>query len=95
MKWRYLANSYAYMVSIPTNPLAAKIAFAFQQTPVKWRGSFYFMTGVSPSGVSSIDVANTASGQRSECTMLVFVLPPSDLQDAAPQESRRRFAYAF
>ena len=47
MKWRYLANSYAYVVSIPTNPLAAKIAFAFQQTPVKWRGSFYFMTGVS------------------------------------------------
>ena len=29
MKWRYVANSYAYMVSIPTNPLAAKIAFAF------------------------------------------------------------------
>lgn len=47
LRWRYLANSYAYVVSIPTNPLAAKIAFAFQQTPVKWRGSFYFMTGVN------------------------------------------------
>ena len=47
MKWRYLANSYAYCVSIPTNPLAAKIAFAFQKTPLKWRGSFIFMAGVN------------------------------------------------
>ena len=35
MKWRYLATSYAYMVTIPTNPLAAKIAYTFQKTPVK------------------------------------------------------------
>jgi len=47
MKWRYLANSYCYIVTIPTNPLAAKIAFTFQRTPVKWRGSFYFMIGVN------------------------------------------------
>ncbi|KAK5117508.1 hypothetical protein LTR85_008893 [Meristemomyces frigidus] len=47
MKWRYLANSYAYIVTIPTNPLAAKIAFTFQRTPLKWRGSFWFMTGVN------------------------------------------------
>ena len=47
MKWRYIANSYAYMVTIPTNALAAKIAYTFQQTPVKWRGSFYFMIGVN------------------------------------------------
>ncbi|KAK5108469.1 hypothetical protein LTR62_008287 [Meristemomyces frigidus] len=32
MRWRYLANSYAYMITIPTNPLAAKIAFTFQKT---------------------------------------------------------------
>ncbi|KAK5732740.1 hypothetical protein LTR17_010295 [Elasticomyces elasticus] len=47
VKWRYLANSYAYIVSIPTNPLAAKIAFSMQKTPIKWRGSFIFMAGVN------------------------------------------------
>lgn len=47
VKWRYLANSYAYVVLIPTNPLAAKIAFTFQKTPLKWRGSFIFMAGVN------------------------------------------------
>ncbi|TKA78438.1 hypothetical protein B0A55_03049 [Friedmanniomyces simplex] len=36
VKWRYLANSYAYIVSIPTNPLAAKIAFTMQHTPLKY-----------------------------------------------------------
>jgi len=47
VKWRYLANSYAYIVSIPTNPLAAKIAFTMQRSPLKWRGSFIFMAGVN------------------------------------------------
>ncbi|KAK3676869.1 hypothetical protein LTR78_003073 [Recurvomyces mirabilis] len=47
MRWRYLANSYAYMITIPTNPLAAKIAFTFQKTLIKWRGSFWFITGVN------------------------------------------------
>ncbi|TKA73528.1 hypothetical protein B0A55_05323 [Friedmanniomyces simplex] len=47
VRWRYLANSYAYIVSIPTNPLAAKIAFTMQHTPLKWRGSFIFMAGVN------------------------------------------------
>lgn len=48
MKYRYLANSGAYAFTIPTNPLAPKIAFAFQtQTKVKWRGCFYFMIAVN------------------------------------------------
>ncbi|KAK0847276.1 hypothetical protein LTR03_006421 [Friedmanniomyces endolithicus] len=47
VRWRYLANSYAYIVSIPTNPLAAKIAFTMQRSPLKWRGSFIFMAGVN------------------------------------------------
>jgi hypothetical protein len=50
MRWRYLANSYAYMITMPTNPLAAKIAFTFQKSPVKWRGNFYFMIGVNALG---------------------------------------------
>lgn len=37
MRWRYIANSYAYLMTIPTNPLAAKIAFKFQETKSKWR----------------------------------------------------------
>lgn len=48
MKWRYIANSGLYAFTIPTNPLAPKIAFAFQtQTSVKWRGCFYFMIAVN------------------------------------------------
>jgi len=48
MKWRYLANSGLYAFTVPTNPLAPKIAFAFQtQTVVKWRGTFYFMIAVN------------------------------------------------
>ncbi|CAK7235626.1 hypothetical protein SBRCBS47491_009358 [Sporothrix bragantina] len=43
MKYRYLANAGTYIFSIPTNPLAAKLAYAFQtQTNAKWRGCFYF-----------------------------------------------------
>jgi MFS family permease len=37
MKWRYVVNSYCYLMTIPTNPLAAKIAFTFQKTKPKWR----------------------------------------------------------
>lgn len=48
MKWRYLANSGLYAFTIPTNPLAPEIGFAFQtQTSVKWRGCFYFMIAVN------------------------------------------------
>lgn len=43
MKYRYLANVVTYIFSIPTNPLAAKLAYAFQtKTKVRWRGCFYF-----------------------------------------------------
>lgn len=43
MKYRYLANTGTYIFSIPTNPLAAKLAYAFQtQSRVHWRGCFYF-----------------------------------------------------
>lgn len=43
MKYRYLANVGTYVISIPTNPLAAKLAYWFQnETKVKWRGCFYF-----------------------------------------------------
>lgn len=47
MKYRYIANSGAYAFTLPTNPLAAKIASAFQQTSVGWRGCFYFMIAVN------------------------------------------------
>jgi MFS family permease len=48
MKWRYVANSYTYFMTIPTNPLAPKIAFALQtHTSVKWRGCFYFMIAIN------------------------------------------------
>jgi MFS family permease len=40
MRWRYVANTYAYIMTIPTNPLAAKIAFKFQLTSAKWRARY-------------------------------------------------------
>ncbi|TKA38634.1 hypothetical protein B0A54_09570 [Friedmanniomyces endolithicus] len=60
VKWRYLANSYAYIVSIPTNPLAAKIAFTMQRSPLKWRGSFIFMAGVNALSALCCQTAVTA-----------------------------------
>lgn len=46
MKYRYLANVVTLIFSIPTNPLAAKVAYAFQtHTSVKWRGCFYLEIG--------------------------------------------------
>lgn len=48
MKYRYIANSGAYAFTIPTNPLAAKIAITIQtQTSVKWRGCFYLCIAVN------------------------------------------------
>ena len=48
MKWRYLANSGAYAFTIPTNPLAAKIALTIStQTSAGWRGCFYLLIGVN------------------------------------------------
>ncbi len=42
MKWRYIASSYCYAMTIPTNPLAAKIAITIQNnTSVGWRACFY------------------------------------------------------
>ncbi|CAK7234958.1 hypothetical protein SEUCBS140593_009122 [Sporothrix eucalyptigena] len=44
MKWRYLANSGAYVIAIPTNSVGAKLAYTFQHnTSVRWRGCFYFL----------------------------------------------------
>lgn len=37
MRWRYIANSYCYLMTTPTSPLAARVAFSFQTYPGKWR----------------------------------------------------------
>lgn len=37
MKWRYLANSYCYLMTTPTSPLAARVAYSFQTYPGQWR----------------------------------------------------------
>ena len=42
-----MANSFCYFVSLPTNPLAPKVAFAFQETSVRWRGSFYLLIALN------------------------------------------------
>ncbi|KAL2834391.1 fungal trichothecene efflux pump [Aspergillus cavernicola] len=44
MRWRFLAASGQYIYSFPGNPLAAKVALAFQTTTVvHWRGIFYLL----------------------------------------------------
>lgn len=42
MKWRYIANSYCYLMTTPTSPLAARVAYSFQTYPGKWRNRSVF-----------------------------------------------------
>lgn len=37
MRWRYIANSYCYLMTTPVSPLAARVAFSFQSYPGGWR----------------------------------------------------------
>ena len=46
MKYRYIASSFAYAFTLPTNPMAAKVAITIQtQTKAGWRGCFYLCIG--------------------------------------------------
>lgn len=42
MKWRYMANSYCYLMTTPTSPLAARVAYSFQTYPGKWRNRWVY-----------------------------------------------------
>lgn len=53
MKWRYLANSYCYLTTTPTSPLAARVAYSFQGYPGRWRNSFWFLTAINATSVIS------------------------------------------
>jgi MFS family permease len=37
MRWRYIANSYCYLMTTPTSPLAARVAYTFLTYPGTWR----------------------------------------------------------
>lgn len=37
MRWRYIANSYCYLMTTPTSPLAARVAYTFMTYPNTWR----------------------------------------------------------
>ncbi|KAF2708439.1 MFS general substrate transporter [Pleomassaria siparia CBS 279.74] len=47
MRWRYIANSFCYLMTTPTSPLAARVAFSFQTYPGQWRNSFYLLIAVN------------------------------------------------
>ena len=51
MKYRYLANGYCYVMTTPTSPLAARVAFTFQTYPGQWRNSFYFLIAINTTSV--------------------------------------------
>lgn len=96
MKWRYLANSYAYPMTIPTNPLAAKIAFTFQQTGSKWRASlesnFPWLNESLLDGLSA-ELSQLLLHDRRQCTVcsvLVSFLSSANIHNAAPQENGQR-----
>ena len=40
MRWRYIANSYCYLMTTPTSPLAARVAYSFQTYPGQWRNRY-------------------------------------------------------
>ncbi len=86
MKWRYIANSYCYLMTTPTSPLAARVAYSFQTYPGKWRNR---------SVLRSLDESQTDKFQlllpdRHQCyqhDLVVSLLPPTDLQHATPEEA--------
>lgn len=53
MKYRYWANSYCYLMTTPTSPLAARVAYTFQTYPGQWRNSFYFLIAINATSVLS------------------------------------------
>lgn len=53
MKYRYLANSYCYLMTTPTSPLAARVAYSFQTYPGQWRNSFYFLIAINATSMLS------------------------------------------
>ncbi|KAK4580435.1 hypothetical protein LTR86_000638 [Recurvomyces mirabilis] len=53
MKYRYLANSYCYLMTTPTSPLAARVAYSFLTYPHGWRNCFYFLIAINAVSVLS------------------------------------------
>ena len=51
MRWRYIANSYCYLMTTPTSPLAARVAYSFQGYPGQWRNSFYLLIAINATSV--------------------------------------------
>ncbi|CAK3897879.1 MFS general substrate transporter [Lecanosticta acicola] len=51
MKYRYLANSYCYLMSTPSSPLAARVAYSFLNYPGGWRNSYYFLIAINGSSM--------------------------------------------
>lgn len=47
MRYRYLANSYCYLMTVPSSPLAARVAYSLLQYPGAWRNSFYFLIAIN------------------------------------------------
>ena len=47
MKYRYFANSYCYLMTVPSSPLAARVAYSLIQYPGAWRNSFYFLIAIN------------------------------------------------
>lgn len=47
MKYRYFANSYCYLMTIPSSPLSARVAYSLLQYPGYWRNSFYFLIAIN------------------------------------------------
>ncbi|KAF2636610.1 MFS general substrate transporter [Massarina eburnea CBS 473.64] len=53
MRWRYIANSYCYLMTTPTSPLSARVAYSFQQYGGTWRNSFYFLIAINVTSILS------------------------------------------
>ena len=51
MKYRYLANSYCYLMTTPTSPLAARVAFSLITYPRSWRNCFYFLIAINTTSI--------------------------------------------
>ena len=53
MKYRYFANSYCYLMTVPSSPLAARVAYSLLEYPGAWRNSFRFLIAINVVSIAS------------------------------------------
>ena len=75
MRWRYMANSFCYLMTTPTSPLAARVAYSFQTYPGQWRNWYFPSPFIGAPGLIMTKLLFLDRNQRDQRSCLVFFLP--------------------